>query len=37
MPFRFEFWEAEAYRLHDRFEFVREEKEGEWKVQKLYP
>jgi pyridoxamine 5'-phosphate oxidase len=38
MPLRFEFWEAEAYRLHDRWEFVRPSIDAEqWDVEMLYP
>lgn len=37
VPLRFEFWEAEAYRLHDRWEFVRDEEGEEWKVEMLFP
>jgi pyridoxamine 5'-phosphate oxidase len=38
VPLRFEFWEAEAYRLHDRWEFVRQEpSQQDWTVRMLYP
>ncbi len=37
VPLRMEFWEAEAYRLHDRWEFVRQSVDDEWKVEMLYP
>lgn len=38
VPLRFEFWEAEAYRLHDRWEFVRASADAEeWQVEMLYP
>jgi pyridoxamine 5'-phosphate oxidase len=38
VPHRFEFWEAEAYRLHDRWEFVRASADSEdWVVEMLYP
>ena len=37
-PLRFEFWEAEAYRLHDRWEFVRSSTDtDQWQAQMLYP
>lgn len=35
IPERFEFWQAGAHRLHDRFEYTREE-EG-WFIQRLNP
>lgn len=37
VPARFEFWEAEAYRLHDRYRFVRRDDDGGWDHQMLYP
>ncbi len=38
VPLRFEFWQAEAYRLHDRWEFVRESADAEgWDIEMLYP
>lgn len=38
VPLRFEFWEAEAYRLHDRWEFVRPTTDtDQWNVEMLYP
>ncbi|MFP4598739.1 MAG: pyridoxamine 5'-phosphate oxidase [Persicimonas sp.] len=37
VPLRMEFWEAEAYRLHDRWEFVRQSADDGWKVEMLYP
>jgi pyridoxamine 5'-phosphate oxidase len=38
MPLRFEFWEAEAYRLHDRWEFVRSSVDSaSWDIEMLYP
>lgn len=37
VPLRFEFWEAEAYRLHDRWEFVRDDADQQWQAAMLYP
>ena len=38
VPLRFEFWEAEAYRLHDRWEFVRPDPEvDDWQITMLNP
>ena len=36
IPRRFEFWQGRENRLHDRFEFVREEG-GEWRIERLAP
>lgn len=36
-PLRFEFWESGAYRLHDRWEFLRESSDDDWDVQRLNP
>jgi pyridoxamine 5'-phosphate oxidase len=35
-PIRIEFWQEQDYRLHDRFEFMRDE-DGNWTNQRLYP
>ena len=34
---RIEFWKDGEDRLHDRFLFSKDEGQGEWKVQRLYP
>jgi pyridoxamine 5'-phosphate oxidase len=36
-PLRYEFWSAGAHRLHDRWEFVRDELDDDWTVRRLYP
>jgi pyridoxamine 5'-phosphate oxidase len=35
-PFRFEFWQGRAGRLHDRFEYVQGS-EGRWQIHRLGP
>jgi len=37
VPKVFEFWELRLSRLHDRFEFVREDENSEWIVRRLSP
>ena len=34
-PTKFEFWQGESSRLHDRFEYTLEG--GNWKIQQLSP
>ena len=36
-PLRFEFWKGRSARLHDRFEFVREDVQCDWSKQRLQP
>lgn len=36
LPERVEFWQGRPSRLHDRFEYVKDER-GEWKIQRLSP
>lgn len=35
VPERFEFWQGRPSRLHDRFEYVRDD--GHWRIQRLQP
>lgn len=37
VPDRMEFWQGRESRLHDRFEYVKEEGGEEWKIQRLSP
>ncbi|KAF2754463.1 pyridoxamine 5'-phosphate oxidase [Pseudovirgaria hyperparasitica] len=37
VPRMVEFWQGRESRLHDRFRYVRESEEGEWKVERLSP
>jgi pyridoxamine 5'-phosphate oxidase len=37
VPRRIEFWQGRENRLHDRFEFVREDLEADWKIARLSP
>ncbi len=37
LPNRMEFWHQRDFRLHDRFEYVMNEADGEWHVQRLNP
>lgn len=37
VPEYVEFWQGRESRLHDRFAYVREVEEGEWKVERLSP
>jgi len=37
IPDRMEFWQGRESRLHDRFEYVKEEGGEEWKIQRLSP
>lgn len=36
-PVGFEFWRGEEFRLHDRFQFRREEPSQGWTAQRLSP
>ncbi|HEY8963029.1 MAG TPA: pyridoxamine 5'-phosphate oxidase [Alphaproteobacteria bacterium] len=36
VPERMEFWQQGEYRLHDRFEFIKNET-GDWTARRLYP
>lgn len=36
-PNRFEFWELRLSRLHDRFEYLRDETHSSWNIRRLYP
>jgi pyridoxamine 5'-phosphate oxidase len=36
-PLEIEFWADGAYRLHDRFQFTRQQVENPWKIQRLSP
>lgn len=37
VPEMVEFWQGRESRLHDRFRYLREGEEGEWKVERLSP
>jgi len=37
IPEQFEFWQGRAYRLHDRFVYKRDAKDGGWSRTRLYP
>lgn len=37
VPTEIEFWSDGAFRLHDRFRFVREAEDADWTVSRLYP
>ena len=37
IPTRMEFWEAGEFRLHDRIEFRRADRESQWEVRRLFP
>ncbi len=37
VPQRFEFWQGGGSRLHDRFEYIKEEENNLWKIQRLAP
>ncbi|RPA85062.1 pyridoxamine 5'-phosphate oxidase [Ascobolus immersus RN42] len=36
-PLRVEFWQGRESRLHDRFEYVRDTVDGEWRINRLSP
>jgi pyridoxamine 5'-phosphate oxidase len=36
-PLRIEFWQGRECRLHDRFEYVRDTVDGEWRINRLSP
>jgi len=36
-PLQFEFWSDKPFRLHERIDFRRDEPEGDWRKQRLYP
>jgi pyridoxamine 5'-phosphate oxidase len=36
-PLRIEFWEAGQSRLHDRWEFIRQNPQEPWTIRRLYP
>lgn len=36
-PLRIEFWQGRESRLHDRFEYVRDTVDGEWRINRLSP
>ena len=37
VPSSIEFWQGGANRLHDRFQYSRDDREGEWQIQRLAP
>ncbi|KAK5001686.1 hypothetical protein LTR28_012370, partial [Elasticomyces elasticus] len=37
LPEMVEFWQGRESRLHDRFRYTKDEKSGEWKIERLSP
>jgi pyridoxamine 5'-phosphate oxidase len=37
VPNRIEFWRDRPFRLHDRLEFIRAQRNTPWMTQRLYP
>src|SRR5262249_2262396 len=37
VPFSIEFWQDGPFRMHDRMQFLRDQPDGPWRRQRLYP